>query len=121
MVVWRCARRFQRRASQIARRRGISFARWQLLDVTERLIRQKGDVVSQREVAHGAQVAESTVSEQMGALMLQGLVDIGPDAWGVSYRILVTERGVQLVAQLRRELLDVAAALAEAQSTKGLR
>jgi hypothetical protein len=109
--VWRCARQFQRRAKRVTRSRGISFARWQLLDVTERLIRQKGDAVSQREVARGAQVGETTVSELMGALMLEGLVDIGPDAWGVSYRIGMTETGQRLVASLRAELLDVASML----------
>jgi len=108
MAVWRWARQFQRRAKRVTRKRGISFARWQLLDVAERLIREKGDAVSQREVARGAQVAESTVSELMGALMLDGLADIGPDAWGVSYRIWMTEKGDRLVASLRAELLDAA-------------
>jgi hypothetical protein len=108
MVIWRCARQFQRRANQVARLSGISFARLQVLDVAERLTRQKDDPVSELEVARGAQLAKSTVSELMWALMRQGLVDIGPDAWGVSYRIWVTDEGEQLVKKLRRELLDVA-------------
>ena len=111
MTIWRCARQFQRRANQVARAQGISFARWQLLDVTERLIRQKGDAVSQLEVASGALVAKSTVSELMGPLMWDGLVDIGPDASGVSYRIWMTRAGERLVATLRAELLDVASTL----------
>jgi len=111
MGVWRCAREFQRRAKRLTLARGISFPRWQLLDVTQRLIRQKGDAVSQREVARGAQLGESTVSELMGPLMWDGFVDIGPDAWGVSYRIWMTEHGEQLVASLRAELLDVASLL----------
>jgi len=111
MVVWRCARQFQRRAKQVARASGISFARFQVLDVAERLTRQRDDPVSELEVARGAQLAKSTVSELMGAMMRQGLVDIGPDAWGVSYRIWVTEKGERLVAKLRAELLDVATAL----------
>jgi hypothetical protein len=111
IVVWRSARQFQRRAKRVTRARGISFARWQLLDVTERLIRQKGDAVSLREVALGAQVGESTVSDLMGPLMWEGLVDIGPDAWGTSYRIWMTELGERLVASLRAELLDLASML----------
>lgn len=111
MIAWRRARQFQRRATQAARACGISFARFQVLDVTERLTRQKDDPVSELEVARGAQVAKSTVSELMGALMRQGLVDIGPDAWGVSYRIWVTDEGERLVAKLRRELLEVAGVL----------
>jgi DNA-binding MarR family transcriptional regulator len=110
MVVWRCSRQFQRRAKQAARALGISFARFQVLDVAERLTRQKDDPVSEQEVARGAQLAKSTVSELMRALMLPGLVDIGPDAWGVSCRIWVTDKGERLVAKLRGELLDVACA-----------
>jgi hypothetical protein len=111
MVAWRCARQFQRRAKQVARASGISFARFQVLDVAERLFRQKGEPVSELEVARGALLAKSTISELMSAMMLQGLVDIGPDSWGVSYRIGVTEEGKRLVARLRAELLDVATAL----------
>lgn len=111
MVVWRQARLFQRRATHVARTAGISFARFQVLDVAERLTRQKDDPVSEQEVAHGAQLAKSTVSELMGAMMVQGLVDIGPDAWGISYRIWVTEKGERLVAKLRAELLDIASLL----------
>jgi hypothetical protein len=112
MVVWRRARLFQRRAKQVARAAGISFARWQVLDVAERLTRQKDDPVSELEVARGAQLAKSSVSELMGGLMLQGLVDIGPDAWGASYRIWVTLKGERLVAKLRGELVDIASVLA---------
>jgi hypothetical protein len=111
MAVWRSARQFQRRANHVTRAHGISFARWQLLDVTERLTRQKGDAVSQLEVACAALVAKSTVSELMGPLMWDGLVDIGPDAWGVSYRIWVTKEGERLVATLRAKLLDIASVL----------
>ena len=111
MVVWRCARQFQRRAKRVAQSAGISFARFQVLDVTERLFRQKGEPVSELEVARGSLLAKSTVSELMAALMLQGFVDIGPDAWGVSYRIGVTAKGRRLVAKLRAELLDIASVL----------
>ena len=119
MVVWRGARQFQRRANRVARLSGISFARLQVLDVAERLIRQAGGPVAELEVARGAQVAKSTVSELMQALMLQGLVDIGPHAWGVSYRILVTAKGVRLVAKLRGELLEVAGVLLGSLLPKG--
>ena len=51
--------------------------------------------------------------------MRQGLVDIGPDAWGFSYRILVTAKGVRLVAKLRGELLEVAGVLLGSLLPKG--
>src|SRR5437868_3601434 len=69
MVVWRGARQFQRRAKRLARASGISFARWQVLDVTERLTRQKDEPVSELEVARAAELAKSTVSELMQGLM----------------------------------------------------
>jgi DNA-binding MarR family transcriptional regulator len=111
MIVWRKARQFQRRARQVTKASGISFERFQVLDVTERLTRQKEDPVSELEVACGAQLAKSTISVLMQALMQDGLVDIGPDAWGVAYRIWVTDKGKQLVAKLRTELLEVARVL----------
>jgi DNA-binding MarR family transcriptional regulator len=119
MVVWRRARQFQKEAKQVAQSSGISFARFQVLDVAERLTRQKSEPVSELEVARGAQLAKSTVSELMAALMQQGLVDIGPDAWGVSYRIGVTDKGERLVAKLRRELLDIAGVLLSSALPKG--
>jgi DNA-binding MarR family transcriptional regulator len=112
IVVWRRARRFQRRAKQVTRAAGISFARWQVLEVAERLIRHKDDAVSEREVARGAQVAKSTACELMEAMMRQGLVDIQPDAWGFSYRIWLTREGERLVTSLRKELLALAEGLA---------
>lgn len=111
MVVWRRALQFQRRAKHVARLSGISCAGLQVLDVAERLIRQKGGPVAELEVARGAQLAKSTVSELMQALMHQGLVDIGPDTWCASYRVLVTAKGARLVAELRRELLEIASVL----------
>ena len=117
MVLWRSARRFQRRAERIARLRGISFAAWQVLEVTERLIRETGDAVSQREVAQRAGVAKSSVSELMRGLELGGFVDGRPDGWGMCVRIWLTKSGERLVVLLRAELVAIALG---GSSTKGL-
>jgi DNA-binding MarR family transcriptional regulator len=111
MAVWHRARQFQRRANAIARAAEVSFAGFQVLEVAERLTRHREEPVSELEVARGAQLAKSTVSVLMRGLMEQGFVDIGPDAWGVCYRIWLTKEGKRRVEQLRGKLLDVAAAL----------
>jgi len=109
---WNRARKFRRRAERIILARGISFARWHVLEATERLIRETGDAVSQRQVCRRTQRAESSVSGLMRALSLAGLVDIGPHPWDVSYRIWVTAEGRRLIARLRAELAVVVHAIA---------
>jgi len=111
MRFWNRARKFRQRVEQVTRRRGISFARWQVLEVTARLIREKRDAVSQRDVSQRAQLPKSSVSEAMWALSWGGLVDIRPDAWGVFDRIWMTEKGNRLIASLRGELAEVARAI----------
>lgn len=115
MRVLRRARSFQRRAKALTLAHGISFARWEVLEVTERLIREKDDVVCQLEVAARTELAKGRVSESMRALMLQGLVDIAPDCWGISDRILMTQEGEDLIRSLRGRLVEVARALGTAR------
>jgi len=112
MEFWNRARQFQQRVERIILPRGISFARWHVLETTQRLVRETGDAVSQRDVSRRSQRAESSVSQLMRSLTLSGLVDVGPDAWGVSYRIWVTAKGERLIARLRAELAVVAHASA---------
>jgi DNA-binding MarR family transcriptional regulator len=113
MRCWRRARRFRRRAEQVLGGRGISFSRWQVLEATERLIREQDDAVSQRQVARRTELPKSSVSEHLRALSLEGLVDIRPDAWGVFDRIWLTKGGERLIATLRSELVGVARAIVE--------
>jgi DNA-binding MarR family transcriptional regulator len=112
---WNRARRFRRRVERIAGWRGISFARWQVLEATERLIREKGDAVSQKEVAQRTELPSSSVSELTRALSLGGLVDVAPDAWGVSDRIWMTQKGERLLSALRLELAEVVRSVATAE------
>jgi hypothetical protein len=113
MRVLRRARSFQMRAKALTRAHGISFASWEVLEVTERLIREKDDVVCQLEVAARAELAKARVSESMRALMLQGLVNIAPDYWAISDRILMTDDGKALIRLLRGRLVEVARVLVE--------
>lgn len=109
LAMHRCrqARQFAKAAQRIAVARGLSFIDWQVLEVTNRWVREKGDAVSQREVARRAELAKSTVCETMQRSRRAGLVDIAPDQWGISDRILVTDRGTSLLAKLRGELVEL--------------
>ena len=108
MQCWRRAHRFRQRAERVLRWREISFSRWQVLEATQRLIREQDDAVSQRDVSRRSDLPKSSVSELLRALKLEGLVDIRPDAWGVFDRIWVTKAGEQLITKLRPELVRVA-------------
>lgn len=79
-----------------------------VLDVICRLIREKDDAVSQRDVAQRTQLAKSSVCEHMRRLRVAGLVDIAPDQWGISDRISVTNLGQSLVIELRQLLAEAA-------------
>jgi Mn-dependent DtxR family transcriptional regulator len=113
MLVWRRARLFEQRAKRVTSAFKISFARWEALEVADRLIRERHDLVSQLDVATRAGLAKATVSDSMRRMMRDGLVDIGPDRWGMSDRILVTEKGERLIVALRGKLVDVARLLVE--------
>ena len=89
----------------------MSFAEWHVLEVTDRLIREKDEPVSQLEVSRRTELSKSSVSELIHALRRHGLVDVGPDQWGVSDRILIAQKGEQLLVALRQELGEVARAL----------
>ena len=109
---WHRAREFRRRAERVLVRRGVYWGQWQVLVVVDRLIRESGDAVSQREASRRTRLAKGWVSELVRELSLRGLLDVRPDAWGVFDRIWVTQQGQELIVKLRAELAEVVGAFA---------
>lgn len=105
---WRRGLRFRRIARRVLGKVGLKFAEWQVLRGTARLVRVRDDVVSQQEVARYCILGEGVVSEAMTRLMDIGLLDVGPDAWGWSYRVLVTKKGQGLLARLEARIATAA-------------
>jgi DNA-binding MarR family transcriptional regulator len=119
--IWRCAWRFRRQVNRIGGSRGISFAHWNVLDATQRLIREKGDAVSQQEVVRRTWLTKGSVSALVRNLSVRGFIDVRPDCWGVSDRIWVTNGGERMIAMLRSELAESVRAFAtDARLTKAL-
>lgn len=67
--------------------------------MTDELIRETSDAVSQRAVRIRTQLDKATVSYLMGVLATRDLVDRGPEFDGPSYRIWLTESGRDLLAR----------------------
>jgi DNA-binding MarR family transcriptional regulator len=106
---WAAAALFRRLALRALRRHGLTFAQWRVLQATERLVREKDDAVSQLAIARRIESDEGTVSKVVARLMDKGLLDVGPDAWGWSYRILVTSWGEQALKASYEDIMHAAA------------
>ncbi|HEX7454097.1 MAG TPA: hypothetical protein VF294_17510 [Polyangiaceae bacterium] len=84
----------------------MSFSLWWVLYTTDQLIRELDDdhAISQQAVSLRTKLDKSTVSYLMGILAERALVDRGPDAFDRSYRIILTQKGRQLLAQSWRAI-----------------
>ena len=99
IALWMQATRARQQAEATLRAHGLSFPLWWVLYVTEELIRETSDAVSQRAVSRRTELDKATVSYLMGELARRSLVDRGPEFGGTSYRIWVTKEGEALLAQ----------------------
>jgi DNA-binding MarR family transcriptional regulator len=92
------AARMRRAVQAELRGHGISFALWWALSVTDALVRESRDAVSQQAIALATDLSRSTVSYLMRVLSDRALVDRGPDAFDCAYRVLTTNKGRALLA-----------------------
>ena len=113
IALWTHATRVRQRADATLRAYDLSFPLWWVLYVTDELIRETSDAVSQRAVANRTNLDKSSVSYLMGVLAERSLVDRGPEFGGNSYRIWLTQKGQTL-------LLQASLAIETAVSKEGL-
>ena len=99
IALWMRATEARQRAEAVLRAFHLSFPLWWVLYVTDQLIRETSDAVSQRAVSLHTKVDKATVSYLMGVLAERSLVDRGPEFGGNSYRIWLTKEGEVLLAQ----------------------
>jgi DNA-binding MarR family transcriptional regulator len=102
--LWMLATAARKRAEAALRAHGLSFPLWWVLYVTDELIRKTSDAVSQRAIARRTKLDKATVSYLMGVLAERSLVDRGPEFGGPSYRIWLTKKGENLLAQASRSI-----------------
>jgi DNA-binding MarR family transcriptional regulator len=98
---WIKAMSFRRVAEVELRAHDVSFALWWVLYTTDQLISELDDdhAISQQAVSLRTELDKSSVSYLMGVLADRALVDRGPDPFDRSYRIILTQKGRQLLAQ----------------------
>jgi DNA-binding MarR family transcriptional regulator len=88
----------------------LTFVEWLVLDATKRMVRRRGDAVSQSQIAERTGLDRMTVSRAMTALDRRALVSRGPDMYCIAYRVFATEEG--------RSLADACNAVVEAASDR---
>jgi len=91
------AARVRRAVEAELRQHRISFALWWVLYVTDSLVRDSQDAVSQQAIALATELSRSTVSYLMSALSARALVSRGPDGLDYGYRIFTTAQGRAMV------------------------
>ena len=99
LAIWMHANGVRQRAEAALRAHNLSFPLWWVLFVTDELIRESSDAVSQRDVSRRTKLSKAAVSYLMGILAERSLVDRGPEFGGISYRIWLTRKGERLLTQ----------------------
>ena len=94
---WRSVMRWRRAVQRVLAPFHMTFTQWLVLDTTVQLIEEKGDAVSQNEVAARLEMSKMTVSHAMTTLANKGLVDRGPDMHMPAWRIFVFEAGKNML------------------------
>lgn len=94
---WREARLFQKKAQRLFKEPTTTFVEWLLLETLQELNDERGDAVSQAEVARRSGLSERVVSYWMLLLSDLGFVDRGPDSDGRAWRVLITDMGERTV------------------------
>lgn len=84
-----------------------TFVEWLLLETLQELIDERGDAVSQADIARRSGLSERVVSYWMLLMSDLGLVDRGPDSDGRAWRVLITDLG-RLMVQVCNERLEAA-------------
>lgn len=94
---WREARMFQQKAQRLFKEPTTAFVEWLLLETLQELIEERGDAVSQAEVARRSGLSERVVSRWISLMSDLGFVDRGPDADRRAWRLILTDLGERTV------------------------
>ena len=97
---WLSVMRWRRAVQRVLKPHRLNFTQWLVLDTTHRLIEEKGDAVSQNEVAARLEMSKMTVSHAMTALADKSLVSRGPDMHMPAWRIFVFDAGKEMLRRV---------------------
>ncbi|MES1184216.1 MAG: MarR family transcriptional regulator [Myxococcales bacterium] len=88
---------FQQKAQRLFKEPTTAFVEWLLLETLQELIEERGDAVSQAEVARRSGLSERVVSRWISLMSDLGFVDRGPDADRRAWRLILTDLGERTV------------------------
>ena len=97
---WLGAWSWRRRVERVLVGSGLSFRQWLIMEATAALIATTGDAVSQGDVADYLGLNRMAVSRAMTVLDAKGLVSRGGPMSGPSWRIVMAEKGMNLLWDL---------------------
>lgn len=101
---WREARSFQDKAQRLFKEPTTAFFEWLLLETLQELIDERGDAVSQAELARRSGLSQRVVSYWIPLMSEMGFVDRAPDADGRAWRLLLTDLGERTVRACNERL-----------------
>ena len=93
---WRDARRFQMEV-QRALGKHASFFEWLLLESLQELLDENGDAVRQVDIATRSGLSKMMTSYWMTSMEEHGLVDRAPSFDGRAYRVIISQRGEEML------------------------
>jgi hypothetical protein len=111
MAVWSRAARFRRCVQRELRPLDLTFAQWRFLDGIDRLVRERRDAASQQDLVRRAEMDENTASAIMARLRDKGFLCYDLDAWGVCYRILLSDKAKRALRAARRIVVKASVVL----------
>jgi DNA-binding MarR family transcriptional regulator len=98
LKLWRAAMRWRRRAERALAAFDLTITQWFVLLAAQAVVEETGDATTQNAVAEWAELDRVTVSQVMRVLEQKGLVDRGPHAERIAYRLRVTPRGARVLS-----------------------
>jgi DNA-binding MarR family transcriptional regulator len=102
--IWTSARRFQESVQEALATEGITFMEWLLLETLQELITERGDAVSQADLARRTGISDRVISYWMRQMTEYGAVDRGPTPDGRAWRVILTRGGERSREQCNQRL-----------------
>jgi DNA-binding MarR family transcriptional regulator len=108
LALWAKAARLRQSANKLLHRYGLTFSQWRVLHVTEALVRETGDMVSQLDIRRRAEMDATTASRLMYRLGRTGWLDHQPDCYDFAFRIFATDKAAAMLATTRPAIVQAA-------------
>jgi DNA-binding MarR family transcriptional regulator len=103
-TIWQAGERWRRAVARQLKSIGLTFKEWLVLDAAWQLMLEKGDAVSQAEVARQSGLNQMAVSRSMAVLDRRGWVSRGPAMEGLAWRVWVIGQGECILREAQKRV-----------------